>query len=61
MFNMLRLIIIVILIVLCVWVLGGDLNAAIVFGESFWKFLKEFKNFINAVALIFNTHRYYQM
>ena len=53
MFNMLRLIIIVILIVLCVWVLGGDLNTAIVVGESIWKFLKECKNFITAVALIF--------
>ena len=50
---MLRLITMVILIVLCVWVLAGDLNTAIVFGESVWKFVKACKNFITAVALIF--------
>ena len=51
---MLRLIIMVTLIVLCVWALEGDLNTAIVVGESVWKFVKEFENFIaTTAALIF--------
>ena len=49
---MLRLIIMVILIVLCVWMLDGDLNTAIVFGESVWKFLKECKNFITTTVAL---------